>query len=325
MRRARLVASVGTIAAMASMVFGVVQRSKAWERPGTLPPNAWGAPDSISRIARALTNGAEPALSPNGHSMAFTRNGTSVWIMDLGTSKVRLLRNCGNAHSPTWDPSGRRIAFSGNPGTWDQGGWRIDPRLAGGSLDRYGIWIVNLDGTCLHKLSDGDAGDQYPLWSPDGKWIAWTRGKQIWISDTAGVERRALTSQPAREFEFPISWSPDGAVLLYAASDGGPDFDLRLVSLDGTGQQRDPTGAVSGFPQGMRWSPDGAYLYQSLWALTPGLSITEHRTGGKSRTLLLTRGNGSVGRMAIAGDQSFIVYDNAEPEDDELISIVRLR
>jgi hypothetical protein len=29
--------------------------------------------------------------------------------------------------------------------------------------------------------------------------------------------------------------------------------------------------------------------------------------------------------MAIAKDQSFIVYDNADPEGDELISIVRLR
>jgi len=188
------------------------------------------------------------------------------------------LRRCGNAHSPTWDPTGTRVAFSGNPGSWDpshEWGLLKNP----GILDSYGIWIINSDGTNLHKLPEGNADDQYPLWSPDGERIVWTRGKQLWISDTSGAHRRPLTTNPA----------------------------------------------VSEFPQGAQCSPDGSRLYRSLWATTAGFSVTERREGGRSWTVLVTRGNGSVGKMAIAGDESFLIYDDAEPGDDELISIVRFQ
>lgn len=305
----------GRLVTLAKMMTALVFMSWAVPRTwaGQPPPSRlgipWGVRDSNARKAKSLTPGAEPSLSPDGHSVAFTRNGTSIWIMDLRTLRIRLLGNYGNAHSPTWDPSGRRIAFSGNAG----------------KPDSYGIWIVDRDGMQLHKLPGGDSDDQYPLWSPNGKWIAWSRRRRLWMSDTTGVEKRALTTRPAREFEFPLSWSGDGSVLLYAASDAGPDYELRLIGYDGSGQRTDPTGIVSGFPGGVQWSPDGDSIYQSLWALTPGLAITEHRAGGKSRTVLVTLGNASVGKLAIAPDQSFIIYDNAEPEGAELISLLRLR
>ena len=250
--------------------------------PVPSPAARWGSRDTITCVAKALTEGAEPSLSPDGHSLAFTRNGTSIWILDIGTSKIRLLRRCGNAHSPIWDPTGTRIAFSGNPGSWDPS-HDFAVLKNPGILDSYGIWIINSDGSNLHKLPDGSAYDQYPLWSSDGEWIAWTRDRQQWISDTTGARRQPLTASSARQFDL-----------------------------------------VSGFAQGAQCSPDGSCLYQSLWAVTAGFTITERREGGKSWTVLITRGNGSVGRLAIAKDQSFVVYDDAEPEDDELISIVRL-
>lgn len=250
--------------------------------PTQSPAARWGSRDTITCFATALTEGAEPSLSPDGHSLAFTRNGTSIWILDIRTSKVRLLRNCGNAHSPTWDPSGTRIAFSGNPGSWDpsrEGALLKDP----GILDSYGIWIINSDGSNLHKLPDGNAYDQYPFWSSNGKWIVWTRDKQQWISDTTGAQRQPLTASSARQFD-----------------------------------------GLSEFASGVQSSPDGSCLYQSLWAVTAGFTITERRKGGRSWTVLVTRGNGSVGKMAIARDQSFVVYDDPEPGDEELLSIVRL-
>ncbi len=287
----------------------------------------WGDRDTIFRKATALTAGAEPALSPDGRRVAFIQNATSLWLWDLKTSKATLLRRCGNAHSPTWDPTGRQIAFTGNPGSWDETGTHILPPTRVRNLDSYGIWVIQADGRGLHKLPSGsseDQEDQYPLWSPDGRWIAWTRGKRIWITDTSGVARRPLTAVPASRFEFPLSWSADGGELLYAASDGsgGSEYELRLIRPDGTAQRRDPTGLVSFFPQGVRWSPDGTWL---LCALPEGVSLIEHRAGGRSRTLMLTSGHPSVGQMAISRDQRIVVYENGDPEGEELLSIIRLR
>jgi Tol biopolymer transport system component len=280
----------------------------------------WGDRDSISRRATSLTEGAEPCLSPDGRLVVFTRNGTSLWIFDLTTKKARLLRNCGNVHSPSWDASGRRVVFDGNPGTFDSTGWGILPPEKVRNLDSYGVWIINADGSRLRKLSDDAHG---PLWSPDGRWIAWTRAGQIWLADSSGTNLRPLSVGPAAGFS--VWWSQDGTNLLYAAPIGGSNYELRLVHPDGPVHGPDSIGTISDFPQGLRWSPDGEYLFRSLWALVAGISVTENRVNGKSRTLLISRGNGCVGQMSIARDQTFFVYDNADPETDELISIVRLK
>jgi dipeptidyl aminopeptidase/acylaminoacyl peptidase len=264
--------------------------------------------DTVVVESRVLTEGAQPAISSDGRSVVFTRN-NSIWIIDVRTGALRLVGRYGNANNPTWSPSREEIAFGGNPGT----------------PDRYGIWIVRRDGSHLRQLPGGGAGDGYPLWSPDGKWIAWTRGEQLWISDSAGMSVRALTSQRAKRFEFALAWSGDAKHLLYAASDGGPDYQLRLIEPDGSGQRADPTGVVSGFPQGITWTADGASLYESLWALTPGVAVREHRASGRSRTVLILKGPPNVGKLAVAADESFMVFDNPEPETDEFISIARLR
>ena len=291
---------------------------------GTAPLTAWwGDQDTIVRKADSLTTGVEPAMSPDGRRVAFIRNGTSLWLCDLQSSKATQLRRCENAHSPSWDPTGRQIAFTGNPGSWDATGENFLPSEKIGILDSYGIWIIQADGGRLRELPGGSSEDQYPLWSPDGRWIAWTRGKQIWLTDTSGVEQHPLTAAPASQFEFPLSWSPDGVELLYAAWENPvtPEYELRLIRRDGTDQRRDSMSILSEFPQGVCWSPDGKFLLQAQWS---AVSLIERRAGRRSRTLMLTPGSPAVGKMAISRDQSVIVYEDGDPEADELLSIIRL-
>lgn len=63
--------------------------------------------------------------------------------------------------------------------------------------------------------------DSAPTWSPDGKWIAFTRksagasmGKQIWLMRTDGSEARYLTAEPDIHHGPPV-WSPDGRYLAF--------------------------------------------------------------------------------------------------------------
>jgi hypothetical protein len=160
------------------------------------------------------------------------------------------------------------------------------------------------------------------MWSPDGRWIVWTRGKQLWITDSTGTDARPLTSVAAKQFEYALAWAEDEQEVMYAASDGGPDYELRVIRLDGSGQRRDPSGIVSGFPQGMSLSLDGAHLFQSLWALGSGFAVMEHRGGRRVRTVIV-RPTSSVGQIVIGPGEKFVVFDHPDPEPVEFLTVAR--
>ncbi len=117
-----------------------------------------------------------------------------------------------------------------------------------------GIYILNADGSGLHKLTDGE----YPVWSPIDNWIA-HRGCYgpdcgLWLTHADSGERRRLTTggsdgQPA--------WSPDGQSLAYISKDDG-NFELYRIKRDGSGKTRLTNEVHSdGLPV---WSPDGSWI-----------------------------------------------------------------
>ncbi|MGH7445573.1 MAG: amidohydrolase family protein [Longimicrobiales bacterium] len=83
-------------------------------------------------------------------------------------------------------------------------------RLAFTALDR--LWVANADGTEPRRITRGDASEHYPVWSPDGGWIAfvtWSRdGGHIWKVRPDGDDAQQLT-QNAALYAQP-AWSPDG-------------------------------------------------------------------------------------------------------------------
>lgn len=82
------------------------------------------------------------------------------------------------AGQPSFSPDGRRIVFA---------------RLGSG------IFLVNLDGTGLHRLT-WRARDSYPVWSPDGKQIAFLRPYRaewrIYVMSASGAGQRRLPLAP---------------------------------------------------------------------------------------------------------------------------------
>jgi tricorn protease len=60
-------------------------------------------------------------------------------------------------------PSGNLIAYTRGPGTWYRKGYH------GSSNDD--IWIMNRDGSNNRRLTSHIGQDNYPMWSPDGKYI----------------------------------------------------------------------------------------------------------------------------------------------------------
>ncbi|MCX7599241.1 MAG: hypothetical protein N2512_10320 [Armatimonadetes bacterium] len=77
--------------------------------------------------------------------------------------------------APAWSPDGTQIAFHS-----DRGG-------------NYDIWVVNVDGTGLTRLTSADENEGFPVWKPDGSRIAFVRGMEVWTMDRNGGDQKRIT------------------------------------------------------------------------------------------------------------------------------------
>ncbi len=146
--------------------------------------------------------------SPDGKKIVFSSNISGredIWIMNSdGSKKKKLSKNEGLSHyvSPAWSPSGEKIAFRSDHGDL----WIMDKDGSRKSLlaekvfdysfspdgtkiaysDVYNIWIMSGDGSSKTRIVTGKGLENfYPVWSPDGKKIAFTSSRDgnldIWM------------------------------------------------------------------------------------------------------------------------------------------------
>jgi len=126
----------------------------------------------------------------------------------------------------------------------------------------YDIYVMNADGSQLRNLTRNTVGDRNPVWSPDGRRIAFENNWQINVMNADGSGQRRLTRNGGRNFA--PAWSPDGQKIAFERRTGrkkyGPcngcgrasTFEIHVMNADGSGAQRlTAQGAQPG------WSPDG--------------------------------------------------------------------
>ncbi|MEO5567717.1 MAG: S41 family peptidase [Gemmatimonadaceae bacterium] len=100
------------------------------------------------------------------------------------------------------------------------------------------IWLANPDGTSPRRLTTHVARDERPLFSPDGKWVAFTSNRSgnndVWIAATSGGEARQITWFTGNDEA--VSWTPDGLAVVIASNRGTHPFGSPLyrAPVDGT-------------------------------------------------------------------------------------------
>jgi len=93
-----------------------------------------------------------------------------LWIMDSeGSNKKRLTQNGATNFAPSWHPDGKHIIFSSNMDDWHK-----DIKKFGHNFELY---LINIDGTCLERVTFNTVFDSFPMFSPDGKKLVWASNR----------------------------------------------------------------------------------------------------------------------------------------------------
>ena len=134
------------------------------------------------------------------------------------------------------------------------------------------IWTANENGTDVQRITVNKARDQFPRFSPDGQWIAFSSNREgnydVYVVPAAGGEPRQLTFHTADDNV--VGWTPDGKKIIFSSTRGNGAFPsvatLWEVPVDGGIERAVPTdwGAYASY------SPDGARLaftrHPSVWS-----------------------------------------------------------
>ena len=168
--------------------------------------------DSEGQAELIMSDGIQPAWSPDGQSMAFTTyrdSNLEIYLADHEGRLRNLSRHESSDARSSWAPDGIRIAFES---------------------DRFGnldICVVEVASGDIRRLTNHPGKDWNPVWSPDGRTIAFVSSRygdnQIYIMNADGTDVRRFPQGHAGDWQ--LAWSPDGKCLCFVSSRPEPFFD----------------------------------------------------------------------------------------------------
>lgn len=270
--------------------------------------------EATSENVRRLSDiGHDPSWSPDGKELVVSlassepvsRNviPSELWVINLATGAKHLLTK-GDAVQPKWSPNGYRIAY-----------WGL---RSGGQRD---IWTIPAQGGEPVLVTDDQALDWNPCWSPDGKYL-------YFASDRGGsmnfwrVPIDEKTGQPSRNYEAVttpsgysqhLSFSRDGRQMAYVQR--AETQTLNRIAFDPVNVKA--TASPEAIMQGTEYvtnpdlSPDNEWLtYSSQGSRQEDVFVIK-RDGSSQRQLTNDRFNDRSPRWSPDGNRIAFYSDRS--------------
>jgi serine/threonine protein kinase/Tol biopolymer transport system component len=196
-----------------------------------------------------------------GRQYAVSGSGTLVYIPGE-------YRNESVKRTLVWvDKSGKEEPLGTAPEVY--GYPRISPdgtriALSYSSANNTDVWIWDLARKMMTRLTFGEKGDFHPIWTPDGKSIAFGSDRNglsevFWKAADGTGDEEKLVSAPDRDL-FPSSWSSDGkSLVMDEAVETNLRWDIGVISMEGE-RKRKPLLNEEYWEVQPRISPDGRWL-----------------------------------------------------------------
>ncbi|MCJ7628491.1 MAG: S41 family peptidase [Longimicrobiales bacterium] len=227
----------------------------------------------------SVTGGANGlAVSPNGKEVAFIAQG-EVWVtaVEDGFTK-QITRTPGNESDVSFSPDGNTLLYAGER----DGRWRIFQATRTREAEPYFYASTLITET---PLIDNEHQNAQPLYSPDGKEIAFVEDRNtVKVYTLASKESRSLLDSDqvfsSRVGGQYFQWSPDGQWLLFDYSiPGFAPGEVGLVKADASGEIVNLT--QSGFSDSRgQWVLDGKAM---IWySNRDGLKAAAQSGGSQS-------------------------------------------
>ncbi len=212
-----------------------------------------GTPSPVlQEVAYSTSNGsAQFDFSRNGTLVyrsggAMQGNLVTVQWLDAAGKTQPLLAKPGGYQRPRVSPDGQRLALD----------------------DASDIWVYEARRDTMTRLTFGSGTNIAPVWSPDGRYVAFLGpGGGVWSVRSDGASKAQPLIQ-GKDVLVPFSFTPDGKRLVYNEVNPVTAYDIWTVPIesDGTGLRAGKPESFLQTPADERnpaFSPDGRWLAYS--------------------------------------------------------------
>jgi len=206
-------------------------RSDIWCARRADPDRYWWQNDSfaLERLTDDEPVESRLSFSPDGSAMAFVKGRGDLWIADADGRNGTLLFPSWSAPDYDWSPDGKWLVYAVSDNDFNRD-----------------IWIRPVDGSSdPYNLSRHPDNESNPVWSPDGKVIAFTGRRfdresdifYVWLAKEEAekqsrdrkikeaVEKMDKVRKKKKKEDDKKTAAKDGADLGEGASDGEPPSD----------------------------------------------------------------------------------------------------
>jgi len=298
------------------------------------------------RLTRTRTPETNPAFSPDGNRLAFSREG-QLYVQDLHTGQlwqVTEIEGEGNSLGGwRWSPDGKKFVYTERAGAGrklllpNYSGRLVTassfPRsLPGDPAPDVKTFVVPADGGTAVAMEAGPWGEKVfsfgtPRWSPDSHWLLRTevnadlKRAQILVNDPVSGKAHVVAEDKDAAWVEPFFavWSPDASRILFTSERDGWSH-LYVVPREGGDARQLTHGAWEvdndrSFGHEPQWAGDFIY-YASTEAGTAERQFYRIRPDGAGKEKLSSREGLNIGIVSEDGrDIAMMIADVKNPFD----------